>query len=142
MYWPFFIALALNTHIFGKPVIRAFIFYSEYYQWSYDRPGVDIYFSESNANNWRTFTFGSSNRFSWFGSSTAAFAAVSVVTVWQGLGFLMILYITGLQSIPLDVMEAACIDGCVGLNRIMKNPASASDANDYDQSVCIYCKCI
>lgn len=58
----FFIALALNTHIFGKPVIRAFFFYSEYYQWSYDRPGVDIYFSESNANNWRTFTFGSSNR--------------------------------------------------------------------------------
>ena len=35
---------------------------STYYQWSYDRPGVDIYFSESNANNWRTFTFGSSNR--------------------------------------------------------------------------------
>ena len=32
----------------------------------------------------------------------------------------MILYITGLQSIPLDVMEAACIDGCVGLNRIIK----------------------
>ncbi len=43
-----------------------------------------------------------------------------MVTVWQGLGFLMILYITGLQSIPLDVMEAACIDGCVGLNRIIK----------------------
>ena len=74
---------------------------------------MDIYFSELLHSEAVT-------GFSWFGSSTAAFAAVSVVTVWQGLGFLMILYITGLQSIPLDVMEAACIDGCVGLNRIIK----------------------
>ena len=30
---------------------------------------------------------------------------------WQQIGYMMIIYIAGLQSIPNDYIEAACIDG-------------------------------
>lgn len=43
-------------------------------------------------------------------SSTALFA-VSMITVWKGLGYYMIIYLAGLQSIPKDVYESASIDG-------------------------------
>lgn len=63
-----------------------------------------------------------SNRFlsniSWFGTPGWAFAATTIVSVWQGTGFLMILYIAGLQTIPKDVLEAAKLDGCVGIKKI------------------------
>ncbi len=36
------------------------------------------------------------------------------VTIWQGLGYYMMLYLAGLQSIPTDIEEAAHIDGAGG----------------------------
>ncbi len=42
----------------------------------------------------------------WYG-----FGGLMVVTVWQQLGYLMIIYIAGLTSIPEEVLEAAAIDG-------------------------------
>lgn len=34
-----------------------------------------------------------------------------VVSVWQSCGYLMIIYLAGLQSVPEDILEAASIDG-------------------------------
>lgn len=56
---------------------------------------------------------------SWFGTPGWAFAATTIVSVWQGTGFLMILYIAGLQTIPKDVLEAAKLDGCVGIKKLL-----------------------
>jgi sn-glycerol 3-phosphate transport system permease protein len=56
----------------------------------------------------------------WFGqqggtgilqSPTWALPAVSMVTVWQNLGFTFILMSAALQSIPDDLIEAASVDG-------------------------------
>ncbi|KIL43070.1 carbohydrate ABC transporter permease [Jeotgalibacillus campisalis] len=43
--------------------------------------------------------------------SSTALVAVSMITVWKGLGYYMIIYLAGLQSIPKDVYESASIDG-------------------------------
>ncbi|MCD7034611.1 sugar ABC transporter permease [Metabacillus sp. GX 13764] len=43
--------------------------------------------------------------------SSTALAAVAFITVWKGLGYYMIIYLAGLQSIPKDVYESASIDG-------------------------------
>ncbi len=40
-----------------------------------------------------------------------ALAAMIVVAVWQMAGYIMIIYITGIQAIPEDVIEAAGVDG-------------------------------
>ena len=57
---------------------------------------------------------------SWFGTSSMSALSVIIVSIWQGTGFLMMLYIAGLQTIPNDVIEAAKLDGCTGLKKIFK----------------------
>ncbi|WP_289891322.1 carbohydrate ABC transporter permease [Virgibacillus pantothenticus] len=47
----------------------------------------------------------------WLTSTDTALFAVMVVTVWKGLGYYMIIYLAGLQSIPSNLYEAAQIDG-------------------------------
>ncbi len=47
----------------------------------------------------------------WLTSTQTAIFAVMVVTIWKGLGYYMIIYLAGLQSIPNDLYEAADIDG-------------------------------
>ncbi|HBG01582.1 MAG TPA: ABC transporter permease [Firmicutes bacterium] len=54
---------------------------------------------------------------SWLGNANLAFYSVVLVGVWQQLGFYMVLYIAGLQSIPGDVLEAATVDGAGSLRR-------------------------
>jgi raffinose/stachyose/melibiose transport system permease protein len=49
--------------------------------------------------------------FDWVNSSDMALYALIIVTVWQMAGYIMIIYITGLQSIPEEFLEAANIDG-------------------------------
>ena len=48
---------------------------------------------------------------SWLASDTMAFWALVIVSVWQISGFLMVIYIAGLTTLPRDVLEAAAIDG-------------------------------
>lgn len=42
----------------------------------------------------------------WYG-----FAGLVILVAWQQIGYMMIVYIAGLQSIPTDVLEAAEVDG-------------------------------
>ena len=51
----------------------------------------------------------------WYG-----FAGLVILVSWQQIGYMMIIYIAGLQSIPGDVMEAAAIDGASGFQRLFK----------------------
>jgi multiple sugar transport system permease protein len=46
-----------------------------------------------------------------FLSPTQALPAVSVVAIWSALGYFTLIFLSGLQSIPPDVYEAASIDG-------------------------------
>jgi len=47
----------------------------------------------------------------WLGSVDLAPYAVLMVTIWQGCGYLMIIYLAGLQTIPVEITEVAAIDG-------------------------------
>lgn len=48
---------------------------------------------------------------SWLGNGAIALYSVMAVAVWQWLGYFMVIYLAGLQSIPREVYEAATIDG-------------------------------
>lgn len=48
---------------------------------------------------------------SWLGDEHKAFWALVIVTVWQYAGYMMVIFIAGLMSVPKDVIEAATIDG-------------------------------
>jgi ABC-type sugar transport system permease subunit len=47
----------------------------------------------------------------WLGNPDAAFGAVVAVAIWKHVGFHMVVYLAGLQSIPQELYEAAAIDG-------------------------------
>lgn len=51
----------------------------------------------------------------WYG-----FWGLVILVSWQQIGYMMIIYIAGLQSIPGDVIEASQIDGATRIQRLFK----------------------
>lgn len=47
----------------------------------------------------------------WLLEPKLALLAIVIVSTWQMAGYIMIIYITGIQAIPDDVIEAASVDG-------------------------------
>ena len=59
--------------------------------------------------NWLSWgLFGNPN---WLGEKNLAMPAILIMSVWQGAGFQMVLFLAGLQNIPVSLYEAADIDG-------------------------------
>jgi len=57
---------------------------------------------------------------SWLGDVRLVFYSVVAVGVWQAVGFYIVLYIAGLQSIPAEVLEAAVVDGASGPTKFLR----------------------
>ena len=53
-------------------------------------------------------------------NSAAGFWGLIVLTLWQQVGYMMIIYIAGLQSIPSDYIEAAKVDGATAWQTFWK----------------------
>ena len=53
-------------------------------------------------------------------NSTAGFWGLIILMVWQQVGYMMIIYIAGLQSIPESLIEAAQIDGATSMQTLFK----------------------
>lgn len=48
----------------------------------------------------------------WLADPTWAIWTVLIVVVWQTTGFAMVIYMAGLTAVPVEIEEAAAIDGC------------------------------
>lgn len=53
----------------------------------------------------------------WLTNYQLALPAVIGITLWQGVGYTMVLFLAGLQGIPREYYEAAHVDGAGGLAR-------------------------
>lgn len=47
----------------------------------------------------------------WLRDETTALPVLAVIGIWQNLGYAMVLFMAGLKSIPLDLYDAADVDG-------------------------------
>lgn len=56
----------------------------------------------------------------WLISSFWAMVCIIVIMTWRWVGYAMIYYLSGLQSIPLEVYEAAEVDGSSKVNTLVK----------------------
>jgi ABC-type sugar transport system permease subunit len=116
---PFAIALALgiallvNSDLKGASVYRTIVFLSYplmtvavgiIWQWMYDERGGIINFA-LRESGLVSAPIAFLQSFEW------ALPSVIVADVWQVIGFYMIIILTGLQSIPQHLYEAAAIDG-------------------------------
>lgn len=55
--------------------------------------------------------------YGWLSDPGMAMPSVAMVGIWHGLGFTVLIFLAGLRSIPLDVYEAARIDGASALQQ-------------------------
>ena len=53
-------------------------------------------------------------------SATYGFWGLVILVCWQQIGYMMIIYIAGMQSLPTDVLEAAAVDGASGTQTMFK----------------------
>lgn len=56
-------------------------------------------------------TFGQVSNIPWLSSTNTALLAIIILSVWQSVGFQMVIYLAGLQGISSALYEAAEIDG-------------------------------
>lgn len=56
----------------------------------------------------------------WLADNKTGFLGLLILMVWQMSGYMMIIYIAGIQNIPDSVMEAAALDGATGMKRMFK----------------------
>ena len=106
-----FLALALNQTIRGiawirtayfLPVVTSTIAIALVWQW--------IYSPDSGLLNQFIGIFGIAPQ-KWLSNATLAMPAIVAMSVWQGLGTNIIIFLAGLQAIPTDLLDAASVDG-------------------------------
>ncbi|MCI7322765.1 MAG: sugar ABC transporter permease [Lachnospiraceae bacterium] len=106
----FALAMALTQKMRGTNIFRTIFFMPNLiggivlgYIWQLIINGILAKYSTALALN------------EWYG-----FWGLIILVSWQQIGYMMIIYIAGLQAIPGDVMEAAQIDGANGWQRLWK----------------------
>jgi len=114
------LALLINRKMFGislvrsicyLPVITPMVAASVIWTWIYD-PNVGILNFVLNL-----FGVGPVN---FLGNMSTALHSIVMMRVWRGVGWNMIVYLAGLQSIPKEVYEAASIDGANSLEKFVR----------------------
>ncbi len=104
------LAVILDSDIKGRNVLRAAFYVPNIisliiigYVWRFIfSKGFDSFFNVTHAG---IFSL------SWLGDGKLAYISVLAVSVWQSIGFYLVIYIAGLQTVPRDLIEAALIDG-------------------------------
>jgi raffinose/stachyose/melibiose transport system permease protein len=56
---------------------------------------------------------------SWIGDPRYSFYSILVLSLWGGVGYLMIIYIAALQNVPMALKEAAIIDGANKVSSVL-----------------------
>ncbi len=68
-------------------------------------------------------------------NTKTAFAAIIVVYVWQYAGYIMLIYVTGLTTVPKDVLEASSIDGADALTTLFRIKIPMIALNIYNTAI-------
>ena len=104
----FFLAMALTQKFKGTNIFRTVFFMPNLiggivlgYIWQLIFSGILVHFNTALNLDARL-----------------GFWGLVILVCWQQIGYMMIIYISGLQAIPTDVMEAAEIDGANGVQKL------------------------
>lgn len=90
--------------IFFIPVVTSIVVVSILWKFMYQGNGLINSFID-------TITFGAWQGVDWLNDPSTALPAIIVLSIWQAVGFHMIIWLSGLQTIPGELYEAARMDG-------------------------------
>lgn len=107
---PIFLAVLVNREIKGISVYRLIYYFpvlvsvvvtGMLWKWMFQDDGIINY----------AVSFLGIPPVKWLTSKTTVLPSLAIVTIWQGLGYYMLFYLAGLQSISNELYEAAEIEG-------------------------------
>ena len=90
--------------IFFIPVVTSIVVVSILWKFMYQENGLINSMID-------TLTFGAWEGADWLNNPSTALGAIIVLSIWQAVGFHMIIWLSGLQTIPEELYEAARMDG-------------------------------
>ena len=109
---PIFLALLVNRALPGitlfraalyLPAITSLVISGLIWKWVYEEKGILNYFLIASGISDTPAAF--------LTDPTNALFSVMAVTVWSGMGYYMVIYLAGLQSIPRHLYEVAEVEG-------------------------------
>lgn len=115
---PIYMAISLLLAI----VINKHVYWKGFFKVAYFMPYISsvvavaivwqvLFHPSAGPVNQFLMSIGISNPPKWIADPSYALISVMMISVWISIGFNMIIYMAGLQSIPRDLYEAAEIDG-------------------------------
>ncbi|GEM49099.1 carbohydrate ABC transporter permease [Deinococcus cellulosilyticus] len=99
--------------VFFSPVVTSMVVISIVWTFLYDRQVGLINQILS------TVTFGHFTPIDWLGDPQVALLSIVIMSAWQGMGFQMVIFLAGLQSISEELYEAAELDGASTLQKFL-----------------------
>ncbi|MEU0674664.1 sugar ABC transporter permease [Streptomyces sp. NPDC006172] len=98
-------AIGLYRSLFFLPVVFPMALVAVVWRLILARSGDGLLNSTLHA-----VSLGNWGAFDWLGDGLTAMASIIVLSVWQGVGFQMVILLAGLQQIPGELYEAARLD--------------------------------
>ncbi len=114
------LAMLINKPIKGKVFFRSVLFFP--YIASLVAVAVvwmALFNPERGPVNGLLMNLGIANPPRWAASQTWAMPTIIGLTIWKGMGYYMIVYLAGLQSVPSELYEAAELDGANSWNKFL-----------------------
>jgi len=96
---------AIFRTLFFAPVVTSTVAISFVWTWIY-HPEIGLLNSFVDAV--------SGDRVGWLTNPSVALVSISIMSIWKNVGYVMVLFLAGLQQIPDDLYGAARVDGAGG----------------------------
>jgi len=110
------LALLVNAKVRGRnffrtvyfvPVVTSMVVVSLLWRFIYQEDGLLNQVIE-------TVSLGAWHGTDWLNNPHTAMPAIMLMSIWQAVGFHMVIWLAGLQTIPAELYEAASLDGAHG----------------------------
>ena len=114
--FPLFLAILINQNIKFKntykiliylPVVISIVVVAIAFKWLYAPSGLLNFFLDK----FNIAPIG------WLTDPNVAMISVALVTIFKGVGYYMMIYLSALMSVPKELYEAADVDGVVGFKK-------------------------
>jgi multiple sugar transport system permease protein len=119
----FFVAVLLNQKIRGRaffrvayylPVITSWVIVSLLFTYMFSgQGGLVNYFLKDVLHL-------VNKNIMWLADPILALVPVVLVDIWKGVGWTVVIFLSGLQAIPVELLEAAAVDGANRWQRLIK----------------------
>jgi multiple sugar transport system permease protein len=107
-------ALLLNQRIPGRSLLRLVYYLPVITSWVIvSLVFLFIYNGQAGALNWllKDVLHLIPKNVAWLAEPSTALWAIAILGIWKGIGWTMVVFLAGLQSVPQELYEAAAMDG-------------------------------